>query len=340
MSESTNTEHACCAPVREVPPADEAGCAGGPAATPGSVAPGRDSAGDRARPEIRRAASPRYGGLVALPGGTFRMGTDDPEGFPDDAEGPVREVTVAPFRISATAVTNAQFGTFVKETGYRTEAEVFGWSYVFHLLVPPALRRTAPPAPVAVPWWRAISGAYWRAPEGPGTDVSTTQNHPVVHVSHTDALAYCAWAGVRLPTEAEWEYAARGGLDQARFPWGDELTPRGQHRCNVWQGDFPGRNTAEDGYVGTAPVKSFRPNGFGLYNVAGNVWEWCADWFGTDHLALPSTDPAGPPDGDTRVMKGGSYLCHRSYCNRYRVGARSRNTPDSSSGNTGFRVAA
>ncbi|GAA3517282.1 formylglycine-generating enzyme family protein [Actinocatenispora rupis] len=316
-------------------------CVAGPAAgNPGSVAPRRDGERPASPADVPRAASPRYGGLVALPGGAFRMGSDDPDGFPDDAEGPVREVTVSPFRIASTAVTNAQFARFVKETGYRTEAETFGWSYVFHLLVPAALRRAAPPAPAAVPWWLGITGAYWRAPEGPGSDITARQNHPVVHVSHNDALAYCAWAGVRLPTEAEWEYAARGGLDQARFPWGDELTPRGQHRCNVWQGDFPTRNTEADGFLGTAPVKSFRPNGFGLYNVAGNVWEWCADRFGGDHLSRPLTDPTGPPDGDSRVLKGGSYLCHHSYCNRYRVGARSRNTPDSSSGNTGFRVAA
>jgi formylglycine-generating enzyme len=312
---SVDEHHACCAPARR-------------------------GAGTAAAPAVRPGGRARYGGLVALPGGAFRMGTDDPAGFPDDGEGPVREVTLKPFRIAATAVTNAQFARFVKETGYRTEAETFGWSYVFHLLVPDALRRTAPPAPAATPWWLGISGAYWRAPEGPGSDIGDRQNHPVIHVSHTDALAYCAWAGVRLPTEAEWEYAARGGLDQARFPWGDELTPRGAHRCNVWQGTFPSHNTQADGFLGTAPVKAFRPNGFGLYNVAGNVWEWCADWFGTDHLARPLADPTGPESGTARVMKGGSYLCHASYCNRYRVGARSGNTADSSAGNVGFRVAA
>ncbi|MGA8112713.1 MAG: formylglycine-generating enzyme family protein, partial [Actinocatenispora sp.] len=312
---------------------------------PGTAQPGATRPGT-ARPDATPPGAtsaptrPRYGGLLRMPGGTFRMGSDDPDGFPDDAEGPVREVTLSPYRISATAVTNAQFAAFVKDTGYRTEAETFGWSYVFHLLVPGALRRTAPPAPVEVPWWLAISGAHWRAPEGPGSAITDRQNHPVVHVTHNDALAYTGWAGVRLPTEAEWEYAARGGLDQARFPWGDELTPRGQHRCNVWQGRFPTHNSEEDGFLGTAPVKTFRPNAYGLYNVAGNVWEWCADWFGADHLSRPLTDPTGPATGGARVMKGGSYLCHDSYCNRYRVGARSSNTPESSSGNTGFRVVA
>ncbi|WP_348638555.1 formylglycine-generating enzyme family protein [Actinomadura madurae] len=262
-------------------------------------------------------------GLIILPGGTFRMGTDAADGFPDDREGPVREVTVEPFAIDAFAVTNARFAEFVDATGYRTEAEVFGWTYVFAKFVPAALRRGAP-RPEQAPWWLGVRGAYWRAPEGAGSDVEARQDHPVVHVSWNDAVAYCRWAGRRLPTEAEWEYAARGGLDQARYPWGDELTPGGEHRCNIWQGRFPVHNTEEDGYVGTAPVDAFKPNGYGLYNVSGNVWEWCADWFTPTH----------------RSMRGGSYLCHESYCNRYRVAARSGNTPDSSSGNTGFRTAA
>jgi formylglycine-generating enzyme required for sulfatase activity len=171
-----------------------------------------------------------------------------------------------------------------------------------------------------------VSGAYWRHPEGPGSDLDGRWDHPVVHVSWHDAVAFCAWADLRLPTEAEWEYAARGGLDQARYPWGDELTPDGEHRCNIWQGRFPVRDTAEDGYSGTAPVNAFEPNGFGLYNVAGNVWEWCADWF----------DRAQ----QNRAMRGGSYLCHESYCNRYRVAARTANSPDTSGGNIGFRCAA
>jgi formylglycine-generating enzyme required for sulfatase activity len=159
-----------------------------------------------------------------------------------------------------------------------------------------------------------------------------------VHVSWNDARAYCAWAGLCLPTEAQWEYAARGGLEQKLYPWGDKLRPNGEHRCNIWQGEFPMLDTAEDGYGGTCPVDAFPPNGFGLYSITGNAWEWCADWFdATFHRDADRTNPQGPPQGTSRVMKGGSFLCHKSYCNRYRVGARSSNTPDSSSSNTGFR---
>ncbi|HEX6355969.1 formylglycine-generating enzyme family protein [Actinophytocola sp.] len=264
-------------------------------------------------------------GLIALPGGVFRMGTDDEDAFPEDREGPVREVAVAPFAIDAHCVSNDRFAEFVEATGYVTEAERFGWSYVFARFLPGALRRDSP-RPDGAPWWCGVSGAYWRHPEGPDSDVAGRGNHPVIHVSWHDAAAYCAWAGRRLPTEAEWEYAARGGLDQTRFPWGDELTPNGEHRCNIWQGRFPVRDTAEDGYSGTAPVDAFQPNGFGLYNVAGNVWEWCADWFDDTEA--------------NRAMRGGSYLCHDSYCNRYRVAARTANSPDSSTGNLGFRTAA
>ncbi|MEU4269496.1 formylglycine-generating enzyme family protein [Streptomyces sp. NPDC026092] len=264
--------------------------------------------------------------LLTLPGGRFLMGTDDPEGFPGDAEGPVREAVVEPFRIAATTVTNARFAAFVKATGHVTEAERFGFSFTFGAFLGEEVSAVSPPVQ-GVPWWRAVEGASWCRPEGPGSQVTDRQNHPVVHVSWHDAMAYCAWSGTRLPTEAEWEYAARGGLEQRRYPWGDELTPGGRHMCNIWQGEFPTPNTAADGHVGTAPVTSFRPNGFGLYNTVGNVWEWCADWF-------------TPGEERSRAMRGGSYLCHDSYCNRYRVAARSSNTPDSSTGNIGFRVAA
>lgn len=261
--------------------------------------------------------------MLSLPGGTYRMGSEDPDGFAQDAEGPVRELAVAPFAIGAYAVTNERFGEFIDATGYRTEAERFGWSYVFAKFLPARLRKESP-RPEQTPWWCGVREAYWRAPEGPGTDLDGRADHPVVHVSWNDANAYCAWAGARLPTEPEWEYAARGGREQARYPWGNELVPNGVHQCNIWQGRFPVHNTAEDGYPGTAPVDAFEPNGYGLFNVSGNVWEWCADRFA---------------DGaEARAMRGGSYLCHHSYCNRYRVAARTANTPDSSSGNIGFRV--
>jgi formylglycine-generating enzyme len=265
-------------------------------------------------------------GMVALPGGTFRMGSDDRLAYPDDGEDP-REVTVAPFAIDSCAVSNAAFAEFVDATRYVTEAESFGWSFVFGGLLPEDFPPTRGAA--AAPWWRQIYEADWRRPEGPGSDVVDRQDHPAVHVSFNDARAYCEWAGKRLPTEAEWEFAARGGLVGKAFPWGDEREPGGDHRMNVWQGSFPSANSVDDGYYGTCPVNAFPANGYGLHNVTGNVWEWTADWFGTGSTALTH-----------KVQKGGSYLCHASYCRRYRVAARQGNEPDSSAGNLGFRCAA
>ena len=311
--------------------------------TPSCCVPTRqvsEGSSERLRKEVGTKEASLQG-MISLPGGRFLMGTDDGQGFPHDGEGPVRKITLDPFYISPYATTNAEFSTFVSETGYETEAERFGWSFVFYRFLSAKARKKVRGVVESAPWWRAVGGASWRRPEGPGSGIKTRMNHPVVHVSYNDALAFCDWAGKRLPTEAEWEYAARGGLEQRRYPWGDTLTPNQEHRCNIWQGEFPTRNTLKDGYAGTAPVDSFPPNGFGLFNVSGNVWEWCLDWFSaTFHITGSRENPTGPHAGNARVIRGGSYLCHKSYCNRYRVAARSSNTPDSSTGNSGFRCAA
>jgi formylglycine-generating enzyme len=277
--------------------------------------------------------------MILLDGGVFLMGADDAVGFTEDGEGPVREVTLSPFYIDKSVVSNARFQQFVAATGYRTEAERFGWSYVFKNYVPKILvkRGRARRVP-GLDWWLGVEGANWNHPEGPGSDIRNRNEHPVVHISWTDATAFCEWARARLPTEAEWEYAARGGLVQKRYAWGDDLTPNGKHMCNIWQGRFPDYDSAEDGFAGTSPVTAFPSNEYGLYGVAGNVWEWCADWFSPRHRRRSAgSDPAGPATGAARVMRGGSHLCHSSYCNRYRVAARTSNTPDSSTTNLGFR---
>ncbi|WP_354232187.1 formylglycine-generating enzyme family protein [Arthrobacter bambusae] len=283
-----------------------------------------------------------------IPGGTFTMGDPFNEGYEADGEVPLHEVSISEFRISATTVTNQEFAEFVDATGHRTESENFGTSAVFHLAV------KAEPHDILnrvnnVPWWLNVRGASWAHPAGPLSNWTDIPDHPVTHVSYNDALAYCEWAGRRLPTEAEWEYAARGGLAGQRYPWGNELhkntSGTAAHNCNIWQGDFPSRNTEDDGYLTTAPARSFSPNGYGLFQTSGNVWEWCSDWFLPKYyktcLAQGTLEnPQGPTIGRGRVMRGGSYLCHDSYCNRYRLAARSSNTPDSASGNLGFRTVA
>ena len=277
-------------------------------------------------------------GMVLIPGGQFIMGSDDKTGYPSDGEGPSRQVKLDPFFMDIHSVSNAWFGDFVKSTGYITEAEKYGWSFVFHSFVPSSSAKYVTQSPESTPWWWVVPKADWRHPEGPGSNITKRKNHPVVHISWNDAVAYSNWAGKRLPTESEWEFAARGGLVQQTYPWGNDLLSDGKHLCNIWQGNFPKHNTQQDGYVGSAPVASFAPNNYGLYNMVGNVWEWCSDWFSTNHPTdkIPK-NPKGPTQGNNKSMRGGSYLCHDSYCNRYRVAARTSNTPDSSTGNLGFR---
>jgi formylglycine-generating enzyme len=274
--------------------------------------------------------------MVELDGGEFTMGSADRYAYPADGEGPVRRVRVGAFAIDACAVSNAEFARFVEDTGHVTAAERFGWSFVFAGLLPDDFPPTRGVATAL--WWRQVEQADWRRPEGPQSHLEGRMDHPVVHVSWNDAQAYGAWADKRLPTEAEWEYAARGGLEGKVFPWGDELEPGGEHRMNVWQGTFPNENTCADGYYGAAHVDAFPPNGYGLHNATGNVWEWCSDWFSLDfHTRDTRTDPQGPGRGANRSTRGGSYLCHDSYCRRYRVAARNSMEPDSTTGNTGFR---
>jgi sulfatase modifying factor 1 len=313
-------ETACCAPVADRGQAREARAV---------------------EPPTRAEREEVDGRMIRLQGGTFLMGTEYAEAFPQDGEGPIRAVTIPPFLIDRLPVTNEIFARFVAATGYKTEAQLFGWSFVFWEHLSKALfGKLVEDTVAAAPWWCKVPGATWSAPEGPGSNVSRRSDHPVVHVTWNDAEAFCRWSGQRLPTEAEWEYAARGGLEQKLYPWGDKLRPEGKHLCNIWQGIFPEHDTGEDGYAGTSPVEAFPPNGYDLYSVTGNTWEWCADWFDASYPARGVTDnPQGPVSGDNKVMKGGSFLCHKSYCNRYRVAARSSNSPDSSTSNTGFRCA-
>ena len=252
------------------------------------------------------------------------MGNDGADAVPGDGEGPVRRVTLAAFRIAATTVTNAEFAAFVRATRHITDAERAGRSFVFYLQVPPSLRRPGARSVAGLPWWLAIDDASWQRPEGPGSDIADRPLHPVVHVSWRDAAAYCAWSKTRLASEAEWERAARGGLEGRRFAWGDELgDDAGIPRCNVFRGEFPNR-PGPGWQPGPVAAGTGEANGFGLFNVCGNVWEWCDDRW---------------PDG-RRALRGGSFLCHDSYCNRYRVAARHANTADTSASNIGFRVVA
>lgn len=275
--------------------------------------------------------------FVHLASCTSHVGTAAPE-LPDDGEGPVLRTRLRAYAIDPHAVTNSWFTAFVVATGYTTEAERFGTSFVFGLFLPPGFGPTA--AVAAAPWWRCVPGADWAHPEGPGSSVADRGDHPAVHISFADARAFAAWAGGRLPTEAEWEHAARGGLANPRFPWGDrEPDDESFVPCNIWQGPFPTTNTARDGFHGTAPVDAFAPNGYGLHNMAGNVWEWCSTPFRVRSIGRRARQRnAQGAQSNDRVSKGGSYMCHRSYCYRYRIAARSGTSATTSAGNTGFRI--
>lgn len=273
---------------------------------------------------------------VSLGAARFSMGTSD-NFLPQDGEKPFRKVRVQSFEIMTTTVTNTQFKAFIDDTGYQTDAEHFGWSYVFQLLLQNANQFDRLPG---AEWWCAVPSAKWDCPEGPGSDLNDRWDHPVTHVSWNDAMCFAKWAGGRLPSEVEWEYAARGGLDRKRFPWGDREPDESQFLpCNIWQGTFPFNNTAADGYLGTAPAKSFDPNNYGLFNMVGNVWEWNNDLFRIKSRRADAIALQRALDGEKRrLLKGGSFLCHFSYCYRYRIAARTSNTPDTTTSHTGFRL--
>jgi formylglycine-generating enzyme required for sulfatase activity len=304
---------ACCTPTAEARMPSRAVAAGA-----GIVVADVGARGRAGAPADSIAA-----GLRAIPAGSFTMGNDGPDAVPGDGEGPTRRVTLEAYSIGAATVTNAEFAAFVRATRHVTDAERLGSSFVFYLQLPEAERAAATRVVAGLPWWLPVEHASWQRPEGPGSQVRERMAHPVVHVSWNDAMAYGAWAGTRLPSEAEWERAARGGLEGKRFAWGDELfDARGVPRCNVFRGAFP--NAPTPGWApGPVEARAGEPNGLGLYNVCGNVWEWCADVL----------------EAERRPLRGGSFLCHDSYCNRYRVAARTTNTPETSASNIGFRVA-
>lgn len=338
------------------------GCSNGPAVEPAAQADAKPTATTppppTATPTPTADPGPPPGDAPAemswIPGGPFWMGSDDPQ-FGD--ANPVHRVSLNGFWMDRHEVTNRQFAEFVEATGYQTVAErpinpadypgadpnmLDPGSIVFN---PPAERI---PLDNSYAWWKWQKGACWNHPEGPGSSIDDKMDHPVVHVAFEDAEAYAKWAGKRLPTEAEWEYAARGGLDRKDFAWGEDRHPDGRPMVNNWQGPFPVTDEGKDGFVGTAPVGSFPPNGYGLVDVSGNVWEWCADWYRPDYYRYsPEFDPKGPdsshdplePGAKKRVQRGGSYMCSDEYCVRYRMGSRGKGSIDSGSPHIGFRCA-
>ena len=325
----TAREQGCCVPGRGSAPRRPGDAAPRVAHGPAALENQNDNGADRDLVP-----------MALVPAGAFRYGCDHREGPPADGEGPSRLVHVDAFQIDTMAVNNARYAAIRR--GNRASDRGREGRMVVRVCWPLARRfrghaRRRGGALVA-----EVHGADWRHPDGPRSSLAGRDDQPVVHVSHADALAFCAWAQKRLPTEAEWEKAARGGLEAKRFPWGDDETPDGAQRCNVWQGIFPSDNKCTDGFYGLAPVDAFSANGYGLHNMAGNTWEWCADWFASRRIGEVTanaeiSNPRGPSEGDLRAMRGGSYLCHPSYCWRYRVAARSAATPDSTTGHIGFR---
>jgi formylglycine-generating enzyme len=299
-------------------------------------------------------------GMIWIPGGTFRMGSD--RHYPEEA--PVHRVTVDGFWMDRYPVTNGQFREFVRATKHVTVAEIIPDPRDYpgmlpHMIYAGSLMFSPPAHPVSLrdfsQWWTFAKGANWRHPYGPGSNIRGLDDHPVVHVAFSDALAYAKWAGKDLPTEAEWEFAARGGLEDAEFAWGDEFTPAGRHMANTWQGEFPHQNANADGFERTSPVSAFPPNGYGLHDMIGNVWEWTADWYSPKHQAdapkaccIPENPRGGREDGSydprttnvkipQKVIKGGSHLCAPNYCRRYRPAARHAEPVDTSTSHLGFR---
>jgi formylglycine-generating enzyme required for sulfatase activity len=309
-----------------------------------------------ASPAAPATPSPARGstnGMVWIPGGTFFMGSDAGQ----NDEQPIHRVTLDGFWMDRHEVTNEEFERFARATGYVTIAERKPDPKDFpdappENLVAGSVVFSPPPGEVPLDnhfiWWRYVPGANWRHPEGPQSDLKGRENHPVVHIAWDDAAAYAKWAGKRLPTEAEWEYASRGGSEQQPFMWGHEMIPGGKWQANIWQGRFPNENALDDRFRLTGPVGSYPPNGYGLYDMAGNVWEWCADWYLPDYYAKsPATNPPGPatsfdpnePGVMKRVQRGGSYLCSDLYCRGYRPSARMKTSPDTGLSHAGFRCA-
>lgn len=334
-----------------------AGAAAGDAGTSASAGATTASAEAKAAPP----------GMMWVPGGTYTRGTNDSGSGSFPAERPAHPVSVHGFWMDKTEVTNEDFAKFVSATGYLTTAETTPtleeiMKQVAPGTPPPPVEALVPGALVFTPpghavelndegqWWTWVPGANWRQPDGPGSHIKGKDKHPVVMVSWFDAQAYAKWAGKRLPTEAEWERAARGGLENNTFIWGNEFEPEGRIMANTWQGTFPHDNTLEDTFAGSSPVASFAPNGYGLYDMGGNVWEWCSDWYQLDlyrtiDTAKPQDNPQGPakssnpnhPYQQERAIRGGSFLCHASYCSSYRPSARLGNTPDTGMSHLGFR---